>query len=103
MWEFKKSCSWYNIFHYMTRRAVENFIARGVVSDEFRNKLLSGQMTRKDIALINPNLDSRDVNAIIFSMMFTDSLENFATGLGEYIDFRYHDGRPAGDNLPVSV
>lgn len=87
----------------MTEQAVNDFIGRGVLSDEFRNKLLSGQMSRKDIALINPNLDSRDVNAIIFSMMFTDSLENFAAGLGEYIDFRYRDGRPAGDNLPVSI
>ena len=87
----------------MTEQAVNDFIGRGVVSDKFREDLMSGRMTRRDIVFVNPDLDSQDINAIVSSMMFAGSFENFAAGLKQYLDLRYRGGRPSGDNLPISV
>lgn len=87
----------------MTRRAVENFIGKAVVSDEFRQKLMAWEMTREGIAAVNPDLDLQDVNAIVIALMSSQGFPSFSKEIGKYIDRRYSSGLPAGDNLPISV
>lgn len=87
----------------MTEKAVNDFIGKGVISDEFRDTLMSGKMTRGNIADFNPGLDYEDINAIVCSLMFADSFANFAAGVDAYLDRRYRGAKPAGDDLPISV
>ena len=64
-------------------------------------------MTRKEIAAVDPNLDTRDVNAIVMALLSTPGdFPSFRAGIDNYIDRRYrHAGPPglSGDNLPISV
>lgn len=87
----------------MTERAVNDFIGKAVISDKFRNMFLSGQMTREEIAAINTDLDPQDINAIVIALMSSQGFPSFSQEIGKYIDRRYSSGRPAGDNLPISV
>lgn len=87
----------------MTRKAVENFIGRGVISDRFREKFMAGQMTIKEIAAVDRGLDDRDVHTIVIALMFADDFPGFSSEIDLYINRRYSSGRPAGDNLPISV
>lgn len=87
----------------MTRRAVDNFIGRGVVSDEFRARFISWKMTLEDITAVDSDLDGQDVNAIVIALMSSQGFPSFSEEIGKYIDLRYRGGPPAGDNLPISV
>lgn len=89
----------------MTERAVNEFIGKAVISDEFKNRLLSGKMSNRDIADFNSELDSQDINAIVWSLVFADGFDNFAAGVDAYLARRYRGAKPAGtgDNLPISV
>lgn len=87
----------------MTLKAVEQFIGRGVVSDRFRELLTSRKMTREQIAAVNPELDPQDVNVIMLALMNTGDFPHFAAAIDEYLNRRYRGGRPAGDDLPISV
>jgi len=98
-------------FNYMTEKAVNEFIGRAVVSDEFRKKLLGLKMTREEITAVDPDLDSQDVNAIFTTLLLIDpvDLSSFSAGIGNYIDRRYRNAGPSGlsgpsgDDLPISV
>lgn len=88
----------------MTRRAVENFIGRGVISDEFRIKFISGQMSREEITAVDPDLDVQDVNAIVFALLNTPGdFPGFSAEIGKYLDRRYRGPGSAGDDLPISI
>lgn len=87
----------------MTIEAVNKFIGRAVISDYFRNKFISGQMIREEIASVDPGLDEQDIIAIATAKMFTNSFAVFAAGIDKYLNRRYPRSQPAGDNLPISV
>ena len=63
----------------MTVEAVKKFIDRGVVNGEFRQKLVNLEMTPEEIAAVDPDLDSEDLNAIKTALLFN---------LGDFTDFR---------------
>lgn len=86
----------------MTIKAVNKFVGRGVISDEFQEKLIGRRMTREDIAAVSPDLDPQDVNAIVLALMSADSFPRFSSEMDLYINRRYGPG-PAGDDLPISV
>lgn len=87
----------------MTELAVNKFVGRGVISDEFREELMARQMTKEEIAAADPNLDNLDVNAIVVALMFADDFPGFSAEITRYLGRRYRGGRPSGDNLPISV
>ena len=88
----------------MTIEAVNKFVGRGVVSDEFRKKLANLEMTPEEIAAVDPDLDSKDLNAIKTALLFNPGdFVGFSASIARYINFRYPAVRPSGDNLPISV
>jgi len=94
----------------MTVEAVKKFIDRGVVNGEFRQKLVNLEMTPEEIAAVDPDLDSEDLNAIKTALLFNlGDFTDFRASITMYINFRYrHAGPsglsgPSGDDLPISV
>ena len=91
----------------MTKEAVNKFVGRGVVSDMFRQKLANLEMTPEEIAAVDRDLDSGDLNAIKTALLFNPGdFVGFSASVARYIDFRYHNAGqsgPSGDNLPISV
>lgn len=86
----------------MTELAVNKFVGMGIISDKFRNWLTTRQITHKDIAAVDPDLDEEDVNAMVLALMNTGDFPHFAAAIDGYINRRYRAGR-AGDELPISV
>lgn len=87
----------------MTEKAVNKFVGMGVISDKFREMLTGRRITHQDIAAVDPDLDFQDVNAIVLALMNTGDFPHFSAAINEYINRRYSGGRPAGDDLPISV
>lgn len=87
----------------MTIEAVNKFVTKTVISDEFRIKFMSGRMISGEIAAVDSDLDEQDVNAIVTARMFRDSLASFAAGIDNYLNRRYSRSPSAGDDLPISV
>lgn len=88
----------------MTEQAVNKFVGRGVVSDEFRKKLVNLEMTPEEIAAVDSDLDLKDLNAIKMALLFNPGdFTGFSAEITRYLDFRYRGAKPAGDNLPISV
>lgn len=87
----------------MTELAINKFIGMGVISDQFRKKFMAGQMTKEEIAAVDPGLDDRDVHTIVVALMFADDFPGFSAEITRYLDRRYRGGHPSGDNLPISV
>lgn len=88
----------------MTIEAVHKFVGRGVISDEFKRELVSGKMTREQIATAVVGLDDEDITAIsVATLLNVGNFPGFSSEIDLYINRRYGPGRPSGDNLPISV
>jgi len=92
----------------MTEKAVQKFISQAVIRDEFRKKLLGLKMTRKEIALIDTDLDDQDINTIFTTLLLLDPVDfpGFSAEIDRYIDRRYRNAGPSGlsgDDLPIFV
>ena|GEM_PF-5856118 len=80
----------------MTIEAVNKFVGRGVISDEFRQKFMSRKMSSQEIASVDPDLDSKDLNAIKTALLFNlGDFADFSASIARYINFRYRSVRPA--------